>query len=75
MYRSMGSRKVAKERLRLVLAYDRGLLSQGVMGGLREDLLQIINRYLPLREGDLLTLELEKRGDRVVLVGTISFAP
>ena len=39
------SKEKAKERLKLVLAYDRAKLSPGLVESLQRDLLEVLRRY------------------------------
>ena len=39
------SKEKAKERLKLVLAYDRARLSPGMVESLKRDLLEVLRRY------------------------------
>jgi cell division topological specificity factor len=64
------SKEKAKERLKLVLAYDRAKLSPGMVENLKRDLLEVLRRYFPAREEGL-SVALEERGERMVLVADI----
>ena len=64
------SKEKAKERLKLVLAYDRARLSLGVVESLKRDLLEVIRRYFPAQEEGL-SVALEERGEKMVLVADI----
>lgn len=43
-----GSKKAAKDRLRLVLVHDRTSLSPRLMDNLKEDLINVISKYLEI---------------------------
>ncbi|BDG19429.1 cell division topological specificity factor [Thermus thermophilus] len=64
------SKEKAKERLKLVLAYDRARLSPGMVENLKRDLLEVLRRYFPAQEEGL-SVALEERGEKMVLVADI----
>ena len=64
------SKEKAKERLKLVLAYDRARLSPGMVESLKRDLLEVLRRYFPA-QGEGLSVALEERGEKMVLVADI----
>ena len=64
------SKEKAKERLKLVLAYDRARLSPGMVESLKRDLLEVLRRYFPAQEEGL-SVALEERGEQMVLVADI----
>ena len=64
------SKEKAKERLKLVLAYDRARLSPGMVECLKRDLLEVLRRYFPAQEEGL-SVALEERGEKMVLVADI----
>ncbi|MFZ8812827.1 MAG: cell division topological specificity factor MinE [Thermus aquaticus] len=70
MWRRERSKEKAKERLKLVLAYDRAKLSPGMVENLKRDLLEVLRRYFPAREEGL-SVALEERGERMVLMADI----
>jgi cell division topological specificity factor len=59
-----------KERLKLVLSYDRAKLSPGKMEQLKNDLLEVISRYFPM-DGQDTDVRLEQHGDRMVLIANL----
>ncbi len=64
------SKEKAKERLKLVLPYDRARLSPGMVESLKRDLLEVLRRYFPAQEEGL-SVALEERGEKMVLVADI----
>ncbi|MFN3178627.1 MAG: cell division topological specificity factor MinE [Thermus sp.] len=64
------SKEKAKERLKLVLAYDRAKLSPGLVENLKRDLLEVLRRYFPAQEEGL-SVALEERGEKMVLIADI----
>lgn len=64
------SKKVAKERLRLVLVHDRVGVSPHLLEALKEDLIRVISEYLEIdQEG--LEVTLSRNEDTVALVANI----
>ncbi len=64
------SKDKAKERLKLVLDYDRASLPPGLVEALKQDLLEVLERYFPVHEEGL-SVVLEERGGRMLLVADI----
>jgi len=64
------SKNIAKERLRLVLVHDRVDISESMMDSLREDLLEVICKYMEIDE-KALEVSLSKEDDGVALVANI----
>jgi len=69
-WRRKKSKQKAKERLQLVLAYDRAKLPPGQVEALKRDLLDVLKKYFPTEDGEV-ELSFEQRGERVVLVADI----
>jgi cell division topological specificity factor len=44
------SKDVAVERLRLVLVHDRASVSEGLLESLKEDLIEVISKYMEIDE-------------------------
>ncbi len=63
-----GSKDTLKDRLELVLAYDRAKIAPGKVDALRQDLLEVVRKYFPT-EGS--NIEVEQRGDTIMLVANI----
>lgn len=64
------SKDKLKERLKLVLSYDRAKLSAGHMEELKRELLSVIKKYFPAEESDY-DVKVEQHGDRMVLVANL----
>ncbi|HEX7022402.1 MAG TPA: cell division topological specificity factor MinE [Trueperaceae bacterium] len=64
------SKDQLKERLKLVLSYDRAKLSPGKMEDLKDELLQVVARYFPSTEAEY-DVKLEQHGDRMVLIANL----
>ncbi|MBI0446744.1 cell division topological specificity factor MinE [Deinococcus sp. DB0503] len=63
------SKDTLKDRLELVLAYDRAQIPPGKVDALRNDLLEVVKRYFPAGSSNV---EIEQRGDQVVLMASIA---
>ena len=59
-----------KERLKLVLSYDRAKLTPGKMEELKHELLQVISKYFPAEESEY-DVTVEQQGDRMVFVANL----
>ncbi len=64
------SKDTLKERLKLTLAYDRAQLPPGKVEQLKNDLIEVLQRHFPAEQKDL-EVELEQRGEKMVLVANI----
>jgi len=64
------SKDKLKERLKLVLSYDRARLSAGNMEELKRELLTVIKKYFPAEDNDY-DVKVEQHGDRMVLVANL----
>jgi cell division topological specificity factor len=64
------SKDKLKERLKLVLSYDRAGLTPGKMEELKTELLQVIQKYFPANETDY-DVKLEQQGDRMIFVANL----
>ena len=67
---NMGSKNVAKERLRLVLVHDRAAISPELINALKEDLIKVIRAYMEIDE-EALAVHLENDEDFIALVANI----
>ncbi|MGI6566314.1 MAG: cell division topological specificity factor MinE [Firmicutes bacterium] len=67
---SDSSKQIAKERLRLVLVHDRVDVSPSLLESLKEDLLEVISKYMEIEE-DGLEVNLDKSDKSVALVANI----
>jgi len=64
------SKSVAKERLRLVLVHDRVDVSEQMMDNLREDLIEVIGKYMEI-DTEALEVNLTREEDGVALTANI----
>ncbi len=65
-----GSKNKAKERLRLVLVHDRASLSPGLVAALKEDLIEVISKYMEIEEEGL-EVNFDEGDDSVALIANI----
>ena len=70
MFKKEKSGKVAKKRLQMVLIQDRASVSQEVMEKLRDDIIQVISKYMVINKSDM-EISLENVEDSVALVANI----
>jgi cell division topological specificity factor len=64
------SKDSLKERLKLVLSYDRAKLTPGKMEELKGELLGVIAKYFPSEAADY-DVRFEQQGDRMVLMANL----
>lgn len=64
------SKDELKERLKLVLSYDRAKLTPGKMEELKAELLEVIGKYFPADDTEY-DVKLEQQGDRMVLIANL----
>ena len=64
-----GSKETLKDRLELVLAYDRAKIPPGKVEALRNDLLEVVNRYFPSTNSKI---EIEQDGENVILTASVA---
>ncbi|MCK8828223.1 cell division topological specificity factor MinE [Natroniella acetigena] len=64
------SKDLAKERLRLVLVHDRIGVSPEVIEDMKEELIEVISKYLEIDESGL-EMELDRQENSVALVANI----
>ncbi len=73
MFRFFGRRRSkdnVKERLKLVLSYDRAKLTPGKMEELKTELLGVIGKYFPSTEQEY-DVRFEQHGERMVLMANL----
>ena len=68
--RDEGSKKAAKDRLRLVLVHDRASLSPRLIESLKVDLIQVISKYMEIDEEGL-EVSLDQEQDTMALIANI----
>jgi cell division topological specificity factor len=70
LFRRRRSKDDLKQRLKLVLSYDRAKLSPGKMEELKRELLAVVDKYFPT-DGDDLDVRFEQHAERMVLVADL----
>ncbi len=70
IFNSVKSGKVAKKRLQMVLIQDRANVSPEVMELIRDEIIQVISKYMVIDKTDM-ELSLENDDDSVALVANI----
>ncbi len=70
IFKKEKSGKVAKRRLQMVLIQDRASVSPEVMEKLRDDIIQVISKYMVINKSDM-EISLENVEDSVALVANI----
>jgi len=64
------SKDKLKERLKLVLSYDRAKLTPGRMEDLKAELLEVIAKYFSA-EDSAYDVRVEQQGERMVLIANL----
>ena len=67
---NLGSKNIAKERLRLVLVHDRASVSPQLMEVLKDDMIKVISNYMDINESEM-EISLTKNESSVALVANI----
>jgi len=65
-FRRRRSKDDLKERLKLVLSYDRAKLSPGNVEELKRELLAVMKKYFPAEDKEF-DMKVEQQGDRMIL--------
>ena len=69
-FRKKSSGEMAKDRLKLVLVSDRANCSPEVMEKIKNDIIQVISKYMVINKSDM-EISLENVEDSVALVANI----
>lgn len=70
LFREENSKDAAVERLRLVLVHDRASVSPGLMEALKEELIQVISKYMEIDERGI-KVDLNSSEQRASLIANI----
>lgn len=70
LFREDNSKDTAVERLRLVLVHDRARVSPGLMETLKEELIEVISKYMEIDEQGI-QVDLNNTDQRASLVANI----
>jgi len=68
--KNTSSKSVATERLRLVLVHDRANVSPYMLNALKEDLIEVISKYMEIDQSAL-DVKLSQEDNSVALVANI----
>lgn len=63
------TKETLKDRLELVLAYDRAKIAPGKVEALRNDLMEVVQRYFPSTNS---RIEIEQDGENVILTASVA---
>ncbi len=63
------TKETLKDRLELVLAYDRAKIPPGKVEALRNDLLEVVQRYFPSTNSKI---DIHQDGENVVLTASVA---
>ena len=73
MFNILGAKKskdTLKDRLKIVLTYDRAKIAPGKMEELKAELLEVVEKYFPFRK-DAIDVQIEQEGDNMKLVANL----
>ncbi|MDR6218284.1 cell division topological specificity factor MinE [Deinococcus soli (ex Cha et al. 2016)] len=68
------TKETLKDRLQIVLSYDRAKIEPGKVEALRQDLMAVLEKYFPAQDGAQ-QLEVEQREGKLVLVAHVPIQP
>ncbi|MBA5849923.1 cell division topological specificity factor MinE [Clostridium sp. cel8] len=72
MFSKQSSKKVAKERLRLILIHDRSNISPDLLENIKEDILKVLSKYMEVDFGDIdVKMTSEKELDAPALIASV----
>ena len=64
--KKMSSKEIAKERLQVILVYDRAKIEPKMIESLKEDLIKVVSKYLTF-EPDNMRIELSQEDNKSIL--------
>ncbi|BAS28613.1 cell division topological specificity factor MinE [Limnochorda pilosa] len=68
--RAGGSKDAAKDRLRLVLMYDRKSLSPEMMSLIKDEMVQVISKYMEI-DAEGVQVDLDQEREQAMLVASV----
>ena len=71
MFRRKKSKDKLKERLKLILTYDKAQLSPVQMESLKEELIAVVKNYFPMDQTDI-DVQVERESESVRVVARLS---
>ncbi len=64
------TKSVAKERLKLILVQDRALLSPSLLNNMREEIINVISKYLDIQQSDI-SIQIQRESHKTILEAII----
>ena len=64
------TKSVAKERLKLILVQDRALLSPSLLNDMREEIINVISKYLDIQQSDI-SIQIQRESRKTILEAII----
>ena len=64
------TKSVAKERLKLILVQDRALLSPSLLNNMREEIINVISKYLDIQQSDI-SIQIQRESRKTILEAII----
>lgn len=68
--RTVPSREIAKERLKLILVHDRSLLSDDQFERMKEELVNVLSKYFEIEKNEI-KIDIQRDSPRTVLEATV----
>jgi cell division topological specificity factor len=68
--KEVSSRESAKQRLKLVLVHDRTSLSPKLIETIREEIIQVITKYIDI-DDDAMEMLIDEQGETAALIANI----
>ena len=64
------TKSLAKERLKLILVQDRALLSPSLLNDMREEIINVISKYLDIQQSDI-SIQIQRESRKTILEAII----
>ncbi len=69
-FRKRDTKSIAKERLKLILVQDRTLLSPSILEEMKEELINVISKYLDIQQTDI-SIQIQRESRKTILEAII----
>ncbi len=66
----VSSKKIAKDRLKIVLVHDRANISPEIMQSIKNDIIDVLSRYMDINKNET-EISLENDSDSVALMANV----
>ncbi len=66
----VSSKKIAKDRLKIVLVHDRANISPEIMQSIKNDIIDVLSRYMDINKSET-EISLENDADSVALMANV----